>query len=337
MTQLPETMRALILKGDGYSGTSEGPEMQDAGQFLEVGEVAVPQLAEGEALVRMKLAVVNPSDLHFVKGEYGAARVAGAPAGFEGVGEVVAGETPLVGQRVSVAGAGIGAWAEYCKVPSQTLIPCHPTLKDTDAAAQVVNPLTAMALFEIGRAGGGIIVTAALSQLGRMLLQLGAEADVLTIAVVRRPEQADAAKAAGASEVIVTDGDWARDAVQIVTTHKARALIDAVGDQAAADLFEMMPAGAVWTSYGKLSPQMPTLNSLGHMIFMGKRIEGFWLTRWFKETPPAEIARLIGEVQARFVDGRWSTGVARVTPLDGAIEALSGALSSEGKTFIDLS
>ena len=34
--------------------------------------------------------MVNPSDLAFIQGGYGQPRVKGAPAGFEGVGEVVA-------------------------------------------------------------------------------------------------------------------------------------------------------------------------------------------------------------------------------------------------------
>jgi NADPH:quinone reductase-like Zn-dependent oxidoreductase len=337
MTDLPKMMRALVLKGDGYSGGAEGPLIEDASEYLALTEVPLPTLGDGDALVRMNLSVVNPSDLHFVKGEYGAARVAGAPAGFEGTGTVVAGDTPFVGQRVSVAGAGLGAWAEYVKVPAQTLIPCRPDLKDTDAAAQIVNPLTALALFEIGKKGGAIVVTAALSQLGRMLLQLGEEAGVPTIGVVRRSEQVEAVKAAGATEVIATDADWKGDAAAKIAALKPRALIDPVGDQSVADVFEMMPGGSVWTSYGKLSTQMPQLNTLGHMIFMGKRIEGFWLTRWFRDTPPAEIAALVGDVQARFTDGRWQTSVAQIIPLDQGLEGLSGALSSEGKTFIDMS
>lgn len=333
---LPETMRALTLKEDGYSGGAEGPVIKDASDYLELCSIPLPHIGAGEALVRMSLAVVNPSDLHFVKGEYGAARVAGAPAGFEGTGTVVAGDTPLLGQRVSVAGAGLGAWAEFVKAPIQTLIPCRPDLKETDAAAQIVNPLTALALFEIGRRGGAIVVTAALSQLGQMLLQLAAEAGVPTIGVVRRSDQLAQVRMSGAAEAIATEGDWKAEAAARCASLKPRALIDAVGDQAVADLFEMMPAGTVWTSYGKLATQMPQLNTLGHMIFMGKRIEGFWLTQWFQETPPATIAALVADVQARFTDGCWETDIAQILPLADALEGLPGALSSQGKTFIDL-
>ena len=334
MTDLPRTMRALTLTGDGYSGTAEGPVIADARAYLAVSELPVPALKEGEALIRMKLSPVNPSDLHFIKGEYGASRVQGAPAGFEGVGEVVAGDTPLLGQRVSVAGAGIGAWAEYCVAPTASLIPCHPALSDTDAAAQIVNPLTALALFEIGQRGGAMIITAALSQLGRMMLAEAKAAGTPAIAVLRRAEQAEEALSLGATDVIVTTSAWEAGAAKTIASLKPRALIDAVGDQATAQLFGMMPGGAVWTSYGKLSAETPTLDALGHLIFMGKRIEGFWLTRWFAETPRENIAETVQTVQTRFINGTWNTQVGETLSLEEALTGLPRALSGPGKMFI---
>ena len=53
MTDLPKTMRALTLTGDGYSGTAEGPVITDARAYFAVSEVPVPALKDGEALIRM--------------------------------------------------------------------------------------------------------------------------------------------------------------------------------------------------------------------------------------------------------------------------------------------
>ncbi|MBB5516759.1 NADPH:quinone reductase-like Zn-dependent oxidoreductase [Rubricella aquisinus] len=336
MTDLPETMKALILTENGYSGTAEGPAIDRLEPYLEAAEIAVPQVKDGFALIRMIMSPVNPSDLHFIKGEYGEPRVKGAPAGFEGVGTVVAGDTPLVGQRVSIAGAGLGVWAEYALAPIATLIPCRPDLKDTDAAAQIVNPLTALALYDEHRAGDALIVTAALSQVGRMILQLARENDLPAIAVIRREEQAEAARAAGASECIVTAGEWRKNAARLISTVKPRLLIDAVGDQAVADIFGMMPNRARWLTYGKLSSETPRLETLGHLIFMDKRIDGFWLTRWFRDTPPDAIANAIGTVQERFVTGKWQTETGAIVPLDQVMAKLPDALRQPGKCFIRL-
>ncbi|MGB0731832.1 MAG: alcohol dehydrogenase catalytic domain-containing protein, partial [Miltoncostaeaceae bacterium] len=60
-------------------------------------------------LIKMRRAAINPSDIAFVQGFYGQPRVAGQPAGFEGVGTVVeAGASPeaqaLLGKRVALFG-----------------------------------------------------------------------------------------------------------------------------------------------------------------------------------------------------------------------------------------
>ncbi len=56
--------------------------------FIEDGEIAVPEPQDGQVLIKTRLANINPSDLHFIKGEYGQPRRKGLPAGFEGVGDV---------------------------------------------------------------------------------------------------------------------------------------------------------------------------------------------------------------------------------------------------------
>ena len=98
---LPDTMTALVLREDGYASGSAGDMPTDLSEFVSLTPVPVPQPREGQALIKVRRAAVNPSDLMFVSGQYGQPRKAGMPAGFEGVGEVVAGDTPLLGQRVS--------------------------------------------------------------------------------------------------------------------------------------------------------------------------------------------------------------------------------------------
>ena len=112
-------MFALIQSQDGYSGKSEGPQIASCDPWLEPASIEVPELLDGQVLVKIAMASVNPSDLHFIKGEYGQPREKGKPAGFEGIGEVVDGNgsyaESLKGTRVSfvVSKGGSGTWAEY--------------------------------------------------------------------------------------------------------------------------------------------------------------------------------------------------------------------------------
>ena len=336
---MPSEMRALIQTQEGYAGTQTGPNIADLVPFLADETIPVPTPGDGQALIKVHLAAVNPSDIHFIKGEYGQPRIKGLPAGFEGVGEVVAGDTPFLGQRVSFFASASGTWAEYAMTDASGLVPCRPDLAEVDAAGQLVNPLTAIAMFDIVKESGAdsFVLNAAGSQLGKLLIALGRDHGIKPIAVVRRFEQAAALKELGAAEVIITgELDPLGAAQSIFKTLKPRILLDAVGDQFTSDLFFAMPSHARWVNYGKLSTEAPALTELGQMIFRGKQIEGFWLTRWMKQVDPTRIPAAFMEIQERFVSGAWKTDVAGIVPLSGAMTKLPEVLAvPDGKAFID--
>ncbi|WP_282168327.1 alcohol dehydrogenase catalytic domain-containing protein [Ruegeria atlantica] len=340
MTTLPPNMFAIIQTHDGYSGSATGPFIEDAADWLAEAELPVPEPGPGQVLIKLRTASVNPSDLHFIKGEYGQPRVKGTPAGFEGCGDVVAtgtGAEALQGQRVAFVAAGSGAWAEYVVTQALMCIPLRPDISDEDGSAQVINPMTAMAMVDIARgAGDAFVVSAATSQLGKLMCSLGRDLGLKPIAIVRRAEAVESLKERGAHEVLVTsDPDMIQKFAALSMELKPRVFLDAVTDQVSEQIFCSMPNGARWVIYGKLSPELPNLTQTGQLIFMGKRIEGFWLTKWMTSTPPADQMRVVGEVQARFADGRWKTDVSERLGLRDVVANLANALKkSDGKVII---
>ena len=91
---------------------------------------------------------------------------------------------------------------------------------------------------------------------------------------------------------------------------------------------------AAWAD-GKLSNDAPHLTQMGQLIFLGKRIEGFWLTQWFRDTSPADKMAAITDVQTRFADGRWTMDVAAELRLDQVVGGLATAIRKrDGKTII---
>ncbi|WP_170330427.1 alcohol dehydrogenase catalytic domain-containing protein [Ruegeria arenilitoris] len=340
MSPIPSSMSAVVQKFDGYSNTATGPVIENAADWLEAAQIPVPKPGPGQVLIRLRTASVNPSDIHFIKGEYGQPRIKGMPAGFEGCGDVVAtgtGAEALQDQRVAFVAAGSGAWAEYIVTQAQMCIPLRPEISDEDGAAQIVNPLTAMAMVDIAQvAGNAFVLSAATSQLGKLMCSLGRDLGLNPIAMVRRAETAETLKELGAAEVLATtDTDMVSKFAKLSAELKPRVFLDAVADQISEQVFCAMPNGARWVCYGKLSTELPKLTQMGQLIFMNKRIEGFWLTQWMMSTPPADQMRVVGEVQDRFADGRWKTDVSERLALKDVVPNLATALKkSDGKVII---
>lgn len=339
---VPRTTIALTLREGGYA-TEPVPQVPDTLEpFLELRETLLPEPGDGQVTIEVIQAPVNPSDLFFVQGGYGQPRRAGLPAGFEGVGTVLAGRgrtaEALVGQRVAFLGTGSGSWASHAVSDAALCIPLRDELRDEDGATLIVNPLTAIALVEYARESGStaFVVNAAGSQLGRLMLSLANDEGLQAIAVIRRPEDREELRELGAAEVLVSsDTDFADQTQAVVRSLKPRMLLDAVGDQVAADLFFAMPARSAWVSYGKMGGEAPELARMGQFIFMGKRIEGFWLSHWLPAQQPAKRANLIAKVQERFATGKWETRVAATLPLSEAVaDILPQYRRSEGKVLL---
>lgn len=334
-----DDMRALVLRQGGYAGAAAAAV--PLAELVELRRLPRPQPGPGQLLVRVALSPVNPSDLLYIAGSYGQPRVRGTPAGFEGTGVVVAGgdaeASALVGRRVSFLATASGAWADCALTDLASCVPVADGLRDEDAAALLVNPLTAIAMIDLAAQAGAraVVLTAAASQLGRMLIALARERGIAAIAVVRREASSAALDALGAAEVLVTGApDYATRLAATLALHKPRVLLDAVGDQAAADLFLAMPPHSRWISYGILAAAGPCLPDMRAFVFGGKRIEGFWLSRWLRAASPEARARAAGEAQQRFLDGTWQTGVSERVALADAPERLPAALELPGKVLI---
>ena len=342
---IPATMKGLLLKGDGYSREPSGSAIEAMEPYVELGAIAVPQPGPSQLLIKVRLASINPSDLSFIKGLYGQPRKKGQPAGFEGVGVVVAaGSDPaaqaLVGKRVAFAtgASNWGSWAEYAITEAGAAIPLIDSVRDEDGAAMIVNPLTALAMFDIVRDEDekAFILSAGASQLSKLIIGLAREEGFRPIAIVRRDDQIPLLKQAGAAHVLNEKAPDFRDALrQILKSEPARIFLDAVTGPVGSAVFAVMPKRARWIVYGRLDPSPTLIEEPAQMIFAGKRIEGFWLAEWMRRSPPERRAHAAIEAQKRFSDGRWTTDVTAVVPLSEAIARLPAELAKpNGKVFI---
>ncbi|MFQ5437208.1 MAG: alcohol dehydrogenase catalytic domain-containing protein [Paracoccaceae bacterium] len=340
---LPGTMKALVQSNGGYAPDGlPSPTLENIAEHLALADIPLPTLRRGQVLIKVALASVNPSDIMFVQGYYGQPRIKGAPAGFEGVGTVVAGSGLyarfLKGRRVSfVAGPnGSGAWAEYAVADAATVIRLRRDVRDEDAAAMIVNPLTASAMVDLVPRGGAFIATGGASQLGKLMAGLARETGRRLISVARRDEPLAHLRDLGATHALnESAASFADDLRAAIKAEKPTVLLDAVAGSVSSRIFEEMGKDSRWIMYGKLAPEPPEIRQPGKLLFLRQQIEGFWLVTWMSRTPLLKKLKSIRAVQARFASGEWQTEVSRRITLKDVMTELPSALAKpDGKVMI---
>src|ERR1700716_948395 len=126
MPALPAQMTVIAIRAPG------GPEA------LLPEQRPLPELAEGEVLVKVAAAGVNRPDVMQRKGLYPPPKGASDIPGLETAGEIVAVESDVkrwhVGDKVTALVAG-GGYAEYCPVHESTALPLPIGLSLVEAAA----------------------------------------------------------------------------------------------------------------------------------------------------------------------------------------------------------
>ena len=295
----------------------------------------------GEVLVDTELFPINPADLVNIEGDYGAwPPTLPLIPGTEGVGRVAA-----VGREVTNLGPGDrvmlpgpGTWRERAIGQAASLFALPAGVDPQQLAMLRVNPPTAYLLlhrYVAPSAGQWIVQNAANSGVGHCTIRLAREAGMKSVNVVRRQELIDPLLAAGADAVLIDGPDLDVRVREAIGGGTLLLAIDAVGGSATQRLARCVADGGTVVNYGVLSGR-PSVMEGREQIFRGVSLTGFWLRRWFAETPPDEVAALYRLLATKLADGTLSVDVEEVYPLSRIKEAVAHAARGgrEGKILV---
>jgi NADPH:quinone reductase len=215
-------MKSIQIKQTG------GPEV------LQVADVPIPQPKPNEAVVKIAASGVNFIDTYQREGRYK------VPLPFV-LGQEGAGTVTAIGSEVKslkpgdrVAWASVlGSYAEYAAVPAERLVPVPASVSDQQAAAAMLQGMTAQYLiydtFPLKR-GQTALVQAAAGGVGLLLVQMAHHIGARVIATVSTDEKAKLARQAGANEVILyTQTDFETETKRLTDGHGVDVVYDGVG------------------------------------------------------------------------------------------------------------
>ena len=163
-----------------------------------------PKPGPGEVLIKVECAVLNPSDLYMMQGDYNGHFEYPIAPGNEGSGTVIENGGGLlgwrlVGKRVAFSRQAErggqftkhGAYAEYCVTNAYQCSVLDDNIPWEQGACSFVNPLTAVGLLDKCKEykARAVIQNGAASQLGRMLIKCFKQEGIPMINIVRRDAQ----------------------------------------------------------------------------------------------------------------------------------------------------
>lgn len=303
---------------------------------LKKEERNIRPLKENEVLVKMEATPCNPSDIAFLRGGYNIIKPVPAVPGFEGSGLVVeAGATSksLIGERVScfVQEDSDGTWAEYFIARKQDCIVLKDNMPADQAACFSINPLTAFGMFEMVKKSNckAIIMNAAGGQVPNIIRALARRDDVQVVNIVRKEVQIEELTQQGEKYVLdSSNDDFLNKLNEVCQKLKPTIAFDAVGGEATALLYNVLPEYSQVIVYGGLSGESISGINTMDVIFKNKKLLGFNLNDWIDSKSSDEYFAITNKLQDMFISGELKTEIQASFPLDDIVKGIRTYIKS---------
>jgi NADPH2:quinone reductase len=276
-----------------------GPEV------LNLVDLPVPLPKPNEAVLQIKAAGVNFIDVYYREGRYPAALpfVPGQEAA--GVVTAIGSEVTglKVGDRVAYSGA-LGAYAEFAAVPADRLIRIPDELDFDQAAAAMLQGMTAHYLSHSTypiRQGETALIHAAAGGVGALLVQMVKNRGARVIGTAGSEEKAQLARDAGADEVILyREQDFETETRRLTGGEGVHVVYDGVGKTTfEKDLKVLRPRGYL-VLFGGSSGAVPPfdlikLSQNGSLFLTRPSLHHYIHTREELEQRAGDVLKMIEE------------------------------------------
>jgi NADPH:quinone reductase-like Zn-dependent oxidoreductase len=295
---------------------------------LQIEEVPIPEPGEAEALVHVKAAAINPSDIADVSGRFKNTTLPRTPGrDFAGVvvkgkqheGEEVWGSAPKLGIVRD------GSHAEYVIVPTETLSPKPKSLSMAQAAAIGVPYITAWACVVNAaqiQAGETILVVGAAGAVGQAATQIAnwKQARVIGADITSDPIP-------GTESVINTKSEDLRERIFELTAGKG---VNAVFDTVGGPLFEAalrsLAYGGRQVAIASAGNPRVSFNLVDfyHNFSRLFGVDSYGLT-------PQQVAEIAEAVRPGFETGALQPPPIETVPFEKAVEAYARVAAGQAK------
>jgi NADPH2:quinone reductase len=305
-------MKAIQVKQTG------GPEV------MELVELPVPEPKASEVVVKLAASGVNFIDVYHREGRY-KVPLPFVP-GQEGAGQVAAAGSDVksvkIGDRVAWT-TTLGSYAEYAAVPSDRLVPIPAGVSDQQAAATMLQGMTAHYLaYDTHplKRGETALVHAAAGGVGLLLVQMAHNIGARVIATVSTQEKAQLARQAGADEIIFyTQVDFEAETKRLMGGKGLDVVYDSVGKTTFEKGLNVLRPRGMMALFGGSSGAVPPFDPIiltqkGSLFLTRPSLGNYIATR-------EELLSRSGAVFGMIAEGKLKLRIEHTYPLSEAQRA----------------
>jgi NADPH2:quinone reductase len=268
-----------------------GPEV------LKVAEVPDPEPGDGQVVVNVARAGMNFADTHAIRNDYLAEQTLPLIPGAE-----ISGTTPD-GRRVAGM-VGNGGYAQKVAVPEAWLVPLPDEVSDDQAAALLLQGLTAHALLHYCahiEEGETVVIEAAGGGTGTLAVQLAKRAGARVIGLASSEEKRALAERLGADATADSRADDLKEAILAANGgNRVDVVLHMSGTGFDAELHALGPLGRI-VAFGNAARD-PNQVATNYLLQTSKSVIGFWLVPLIaqkRDLIRSMTADLLGAVASR--------------------------------------
>ena len=286
-----------------------GPEV------LKVAEVPDPEPGDGQVVVNVARAGMNFADTHAIRNEYLAEQTLPLIPGAE-----ISGTTPD-GRRVAGM-VGNGGYAQKVAVPEAWLVPLPDEVSDDQAAALLLQGLTAHALLHYCahiEEGETVVIEAAGGGTGTLAVQLAKRAGARVIGLASSEEKRALAERLGADATADSRADDLKEAIlEANGGNRVDVVLHMSGTGFDAELHALGSLGRI-VAFGNAA-RHPNQVATNYLLQTSKSVIGFWLVPLIAQKRDL-IRSMTADLLGAVASGELEVVIGGVYPLSEAARA----------------
>ena len=277
---------------------------------LTLTDVPAPAAGDGEVVLKLDYAALNPADRYLAEGQYPARPAMPHILGRDGLGTVEAVGPGItgwaVGDRAVLVRSEVGVnrpgtFAERVVVPEESLTLVPEGWTDEQAAGAVLVYLTAwqaITQWEEWPTGSVVLVSGASGGVGVATIQLARTLGLVPVGLSRGTSKVDALKKLGADLVLdPNDPTWPKKLKGHLGGRPVSLVVDNIGGEGFNDLLRTLGDNGRVSVVGRLAGPVPQFNT-ADLFFRRIRLGGVSVGAYRPDESVAAWAEVVQKLDA---------------------------------------